>query len=98
VKRWWISGYEEKMTEDMIDIGTGIHRLILHHLPSSQGQTDLRDSVDLFGDELGLDSVAVFEVLLACEEHFQIPFPVELLERATLTLGTLVTYVRDRMP
>jgi acyl carrier protein len=41
-----------------------------------------------------MDSIALVELLLDCEERFGIPRPVELLEGEPLTVGRLVTHVR----
>lgn len=43
---------------------------------------------------LDLDSVALLELLLACEERFQIPFPDTLLERPPLTVGQLADHLQ----
>ena len=52
---------------------------------------ELHDALSLGSDGLGLDSVAMVEVLLECEERFGVTIAAELLERAApLTVGTIV--------
>ncbi len=42
---------------------------------------------------LGLDSVGIVELLLACEEAFGTRFDATLLERGPLTVGGLVALI-----
>lgn len=44
---------------------------------------------------LGLDSIALVELLLDCERRFGIPATTELLAGAPLTVGQLIAHVRD---
>ena len=41
---------------------------------------------------LGLDSVTIVEVLLECEEQFDMPFPTSLFDAGPLTVGRLVDH------
>jgi len=44
---------------------------------------------------LGLDSVAIVELLVACEERFGVAFPDQLLDVHPLTIGTLVRHLDE---
>jgi acyl carrier protein len=46
-------------------------------------------------DGLGFDSVRVVELLVACEDHFHVPFPPELATE-TLSIGAIVEHVETR--
>lgn len=52
------------------------------------------DDLRLGAGGLGLDSIALVELLLVCERQFGIPRPVELLEGPPLTVGRLIACVR----
>jgi len=54
----------------------------------------LADDVALGSAGLGLDSVAVVELLIACEESFGVSFPDSLLE-ARLTIGRLAAHLAE---
>ena len=51
---------------------------------------ELRADVPLGGGGLGLDSIALVEVLLECEERFGVIIVAEMLDRPSLTVGSLV--------
>jgi len=51
---------------------------------------DLRPDLPLGAGGLGLDSIALVEVLLECEDRFGVTMAAELLERPSLTVGLLV--------
>ena len=41
---------------------------------------------------LGLDSVTIVEILLECEQQFDMPFPTSLFDAGPLTVGRLVDH------
>jgi acyl carrier protein len=47
---------------------------------------------------LGLDSIAMVELLLDCEQRFGLTTAAELLAGAPLTVGRLIAHVRDTVP
>lgn len=55
---------------------------------------DLQDELPLGPLGLGLDSVGIVELLLACEERFEFPFPPTLFDAGGLTVGRLIEHVR----
>jgi acyl carrier protein len=60
------------------------------------GSGPLPDDLRLGAGGLGLDSIAMVELLLECEQRFGVP-TAELLEGAPLTVGLLLARVRDAM-
>jgi hypothetical protein len=54
---------------------------------------DLPDDLRLGTGGLGLDSIAVVELLLECEQRFGIP-PMGFLDGAPLTVGRLIAGLR----
>ena len=77
------------------DIGGTVRRLLREASPAAP--EILPDDLKLGPDGLGFDSVRVVELLLACEDHFGVAFPAELLA-APLTIGMLVAHARDARP
>lgn len=75
-----------------------VWRLVRSRAPLARDLPDLPG--DLPGDlrlgsgGLGLDSIALVELLLDCEQRFGIPRPVGLLEGEPLTVSLLVDHVR----
>ncbi|MCY0990210.1 acyl carrier protein [Nannocystis exedens] len=49
----------------------------------------------IFTDDLGADSLAIVELVLAFEEHFEIKIPDEEVENIK-TVGDAVNYIRAR--
>ena len=48
-----------------------------------------------FKDDLGADSLDLFEVIMALEEKYEIEIPTEDLEKMT-TVGSVLTYLRNK--
>lgn len=71
-----------------------VRRIILTFVPASWNEEDLVTDLPLGAEGLGLDSVALVELMLACERQWNVPFPPELLEQGPLTIGTLVDHLR----
>jgi acyl carrier protein len=70
-----------------------LRRLILTFLPAAQGsEADLIDDLPVGDQGLGLDSVAIVELLVACEARWKVPFPATLLQQP-LTIGTLTRHL-----
>jgi acyl carrier protein len=56
---------------------------------------DLPDDLRLGPGGLGLDSIAMVELLLDCERRFGLATVAELLAGPPLTVGHLLAHVRD---
>ena len=81
--------------EGLPDVGGEVRRLILTRAPSPWTEADLRDDLPIMQGGLGLDSVAVVEVLLACEGRFSISIASDLLAAPDLTVKGLVLRVQS---
>jgi acyl carrier protein len=77
------------------DVGADVRWLIRTKATPGLRAGDLPDDLSLGSSGLGLDSIALVELLLACEEHFALPFPAGLLDRGPLTIGHLIEHVRS---
>jgi acyl carrier protein len=77
----------------------GVARFVLDALgticPGRVDATGLPDDTPLGSDGLGLDSVEVVEVLLACEDRYAIAVD-DLLEGPPLTFGSVVDHFARR--
>lgn len=58
---------------------------------------DLHPELPLGCDGLGLDSIALVEVLLACEEAFGVSIATDALAASPLTVGRLVDTLEARV-
>lgn len=68
-------------------------RQVVHaHLPLAMRDAALHDSTRLGPEGAGLDSVALVELLLACEEATGIPFTADVLADGPLTIGHLIRH------
>jgi acyl carrier protein len=70
-------------------IAADVRRLIRAAAPAAP--VSLADDLPLGRGGLGFDSVRLVELLIACEDHFGVPFPAELVQTA-LTIGALVAH------
>jgi acyl carrier protein len=89
------------MNEDAIhgscsDPADSVRRTIEAHLPLSFRDRAVPDSLRLGPEGAGLDSVALVELLLACEEATGIPFTADVLADGPLTIGHLVRHAVTR--
>ena len=48
-----------------------------------------------FKDDLGADSLDLFELVMAMEDEFDVEIPTDDLEKM-LTVGDVVTYLKDK--
>jgi acyl carrier protein len=64
--------------------------MIRTRLPAPGPDDELRDDSLLGPDGLGMDSIAILELLLECEERWGAGLALELLEQRPLTVGKLV--------
>jgi acyl carrier protein len=55
---------------------------------------ELRPDLPLGGGGLGLDSIALVEVLVECEEQFGVTIAAEMLDQSSLTVGSLVERIQ----
>ncbi|MEA2600259.1 MAG: hypothetical protein QOF89_1251 [Acidobacteriota bacterium] len=79
------------------DIEEAVLDLLRSRAPLAWGGA-LPDELRLGTGGLGLDSIAMVELLLDCERRFGITVAAELLEGAPLTVGRLIAHVRGTLP
>jgi acyl carrier protein len=72
----------------MSDAAQIVRDMVASHAPS---QT-FDDKMPLGGDGIGLDSIAIAEVLIACEERFGVELAA-LLEKPPLTIARITECV-----
>jgi hypothetical protein len=77
------------------DVTAEVRRLVLRFAASGTPVELLGADVALGARGLGLDSVAIVELLVACEKRFGIRFPGDLLEGAPLTIGRLARHLEE---
>lgn len=75
-------------------IGETVRDLVRSRAPFTRNGADLPDDLRLGSGGMGLDSIAMVELLLDCQRRFGIPAPVDLLVGTPLTVGLLVAHVR----
>ncbi len=75
--------------ERSAEIASAVRGLLRARRPAAL-DAELSDDLRLGAGGLGLDSIALVELLLDCGERFGIPPPAELLAGEPLTLGGLV--------
>lgn len=71
-----------------------VHDIVRSHASRKMAEQELEHDVALGADGLGLDSIAIAEVLLDCQQRFGVSV-TELLEREPLTLRLLVAHVEQ---
>ncbi|MGZ7040339.1 MAG: phosphopantetheine-binding protein [Thermoanaerobaculia bacterium] len=63
-----------------------VHVILRAHV----GGVELRPDLPLGGSGLGLDSIALVEVLVDCEKEFGVTIADEILDQPSFTVGFLV--------
>jgi acyl carrier protein len=76
-------------------IAETVRGVVARSLPLRWAGQPLPDSLPLGPEGAGLDSVAIVELLLACEESLGLPFSADLLDRGPLTVGRLVAHATN---
>ncbi|MCC6161789.1 MAG: acyl carrier protein [Acidobacteria bacterium] len=71
-----------------------LHGILSRHF-RTPAPGELHDALDLGPAGFGLDSIALAELLIVCEDHFGCPFPYTLFDEGPLTVGRLIAHVRD---
>jgi cytochrome P450/acyl carrier protein len=74
-------------------IGDGV-RDAIRRRQSLDAHAELGDELPLGAEGLGLDSVAIVELLLECEGAFDVKLPPDLMGQEALTIGGLVRAVQ----
>ena len=81
-----------------MDIEETVRDLVRSRAPLARAHAGLADELRLGPGGLGMDSIALVELLLDCEKRFGIRSgswnPAEFLEGPPLTVGRLVAHLR----
>jgi acyl carrier protein len=75
-------------------VAASVHDLLRARSPLAHREAILADDLLLGPGGLGLDSIALAELLLECEARFGLATAAELLAGPPLTVGRLVAHVR----
>ena len=67
-----------------------LHSILRAHI----GEVELRPDLPLGGSGLGLDSIALVEVLVDCEKKFGVTITEEILDQPSFTVGFLVERIQ----
>jgi acyl carrier protein len=81
--------YQEERVQTQQEIFTKVQEIIIHQLDTTPDAITERAS---FVDDLGADSLAVVEMVLAIEEQFDVSIPDEDAE-SLRTVGDAVSYI-----
>ncbi|MBI2526211.1 MAG: hypothetical protein HYV93_09540 [Candidatus Rokubacteria bacterium] len=79
--------------ENVHQVSAEVERLISRHAPAAWSAGDRLAGLPLGDGGIGLDSLAMVDLLIACERTFQIQFSEEFLNRGTLTVSELIAEV-----
>ena len=79
-------------------VDEGVRELVRARAPRAVEHAELADGLPLGSGGLGLDSIALVELLLDCERRFGAPAAAELLAGEPLTVGRLVEHLRAAAP
>ena len=87
--------------EETSSVADQIRGLILEVLPPVSSPDEVTGDASLGEDGLGFDSVALVDLLFACEDHFDIEVPADLLledgSDGGLTVARLVALVTGQL-
>jgi acyl carrier protein len=73
-------------------VSAAIHEIVLQHRPRGYANGDLDEEISLGEDGVGLDSIEIVEILLACEELSGQPVTEELFVVLPLTLRRVIDH------
>ena len=73
-------------------LDSAVRELIRARAEATAG--DLPNDLPLGSCGLGLDSIALVELLMDCEQRFAVERPLDLLEGPPLTVGSLIEHLR----
>lgn len=74
-----------------------VRDIVRAHASRALAADEIEYDLPLGADGLGLDSIAIAEVLLDCQQRFGLSV-TELLEREPLTLRKLITHLEQETP
>lgn len=94
-----IFGYEEKSRKKFIKETIGEQAMLEKMKAIIAEQLDIEESqieeTTNFKEDLGVDSLDLFELVMALEEEYDVEIPSEDLEKL-LTVGDVMKYLKDK--
>lgn len=72
-----------------------VRELVRARSPLARSRESLPDDLSLGSGGLGMDSIALVELLLDCEQRFGLRGTAEILAGPPLTVGLLVAHVQN---
>ena len=69
-----------------------MREIIAEQLSCDEGEINLETS---FKDDLGADSLDLFELVMALEDEYSVEIPAEELQELT-TVGSVIDYVKNK--
>jgi acyl carrier protein len=77
------------------DVAAIVRDTVRVRVPDGWYGRALPDDTAVGRDGLGLDSIAIVELLLDCEAALGVPFPAAIFETGPLTVRTLIDHARQ---
>jgi acyl carrier protein len=82
----------------MDDVVTVVRNTVRARVPDAWYGRDLPDDTAVGQAGLGLDSIAIVELLLDCEAALGVPFPAAIFDSGPLTVRRLIDHARRAIP
>lgn len=87
------------MTESSArDVAAIVRDTVRARVPDAWYGRDLPDDTAVGRAGLGLDSIAIVELLLDCEAVLGVPFPAAIFDTGPLTVRRLIDHARRSIP
>jgi acyl carrier protein len=80
-----------------LTIASLVRDIVRAHASRAIASAELPDDLPLGADGLGLDSIAIAEVMLDCQQRFGVSV-MQLLEREPLTVRALIAHLEQESP
>lgn len=75
-----------------VDVPEVIRGILRARVSDARYDAEAGDDISIGASGLGLDSVAIVELLLDCEEALGVPFPAALFDGTPLTVRRLIDH------
>jgi acyl carrier protein len=86
------------MTDRERDVAAIVRNAVRARVPDASSGRDLPDDTAVGRAGLGLDSIAIVELLLDCEAALGVPFPAAIFDTGPLTVRRLIDHARRAIP
>jgi len=79
-------------------IAERVRHLVARQMPAGCDIASCHDDLSLGASGVGLDSVAMVELVLACEREFTVRLPSDVIEATALTIESLTVAIERALP